>query len=206
MMEKNINMEELEQMRQQIKELKEQVNQKGKLNEKLVIKSIQSKMRRVQITIFKLAVLVLLATPLWIWIKYDMNLSWALTIFTILMMIGSVIADYLINRIDVGTMGGDLMETSKRLIQMKKNRSTQQKFSFIFLLPAWLFWLGYEMYQSRFAEFEPKVAVAMLMPIVVGAIIGGAIGLSIYHRWQRANDEMIEQIEDLKKETEEPTY
>ena len=206
MMEKTINMEELEQMRQQIQELKEQVNEKGKLNEKLVIKSIQSKMRRVHITIFKLAALVLLVTPLWIWIKYDMHLSWALTIFTILMMVCSVISDYLINRIDVGTMGGDLVETSKRLIQMKKNRSTQQKISFIFLLPVWLFWLGYEMYKYNFAEFDPKVAITMLMPIVVGAIIGGAIGLSIYHRWQRANDEMIEQIEELKKETEEPAY
>ena len=205
-MEKNINMEELEQMRQQIKELKEQVNQKGKLNEKLVIKSIQSKMRSVHKTIFKLAALVLLATPLWIWIKYDMNLSWALIIFTILMMVGSVIADYLINRIDVGMMGGDLVETSKRLIQMKKNRSTHQKISFIFLLPVWLIWLGYEMYQFHLAEYEPKAAVAMLIPIVVGAVIGGAIGLFIYHKWQRANDEMIEQINDLKKEAEEPTY
>jgi hypothetical protein len=35
---------------------------------------------------------------------------------------------------------------------------------------------------------------------VVGGVIGGAIGLSIFFKWQRKNDEMIEQINDLMEE------
>ena len=53
----NFNEFELDDLRQQITELKNKVNAQGRLNEELVKKAIQGKMRGVHSIILKLAIL-----------------------------------------------------------------------------------------------------------------------------------------------------
>ena len=196
-MENIENMNELEEMRRELQALKQKVNERGVLNERLVRKSIQDKMNDIRRTIYKLIVVVILAIPLWIMIKYQQNLSWPLTIFTILMMVVSVGFDWYINRMDIGSMGSDLRETANRLVEMKKHRSLQEKIACLVVIPVWVIWLGYEFYQNA-ADHES--GIIMLVSLAIGGVIGGAIGLSIFFKLQRKNDEMIEQIEDLLKE------
>ena len=196
-MENLNNMNELEEMRRELQALKQKVNERGVLNERLVRKSIQDKMSDIRRTIYKLGVVVLLAIPLWIMIKYMQNLSWPLTIFTILMMVVSVCLDWYINRIDVGSMGEDLRETANRLVEMKKRRSLQEKIACFVVVPVWVVWLAYEFYQKA---PDHETGIIMIVSMAIGLVIGGAVGLSIFFKLQRKNDEMIEQIEDLLKE------
>ena len=196
-MENLNNMNELEEMRHQLQVLKDKVEKQGVLNEQLVRKSIQDKMNDIRRTIYKLIVVVILAIPLWIMIKYMQNLSWLLTIFTILMMVVSVCLDWYINRIDVGSMGEDLRETANRLVEMKKRRSLQEKIACFVVVPVWVVWLAYEFYQKA---PDHETGIIMIVSMAIGLVIGGAVGLSIFFKLQRKNDEMIEQIEDLLKE------
>ena len=196
-MENLNNMNELEEMRRELQVLKDKVERKGVLNERLVKQSIKDKMNDIHRTLYKLVVIVLLAIPLWIFIKYTQNLSWPLTIFTILMMVVSVGFDWFINRMDTDNVDKDLKETANKLVEMKKRRTLQEKIACLVVLPVWAIWVGYEFYQNA---PDHQQGLIMLISMAIGLVIGGAIGLSIYFKWQRKNDEMIEQINDLMEE------
>jgi len=197
-MEKMNNMNELDEMRLQIQALKDKVEKRGVLNEQLVRKSIKDNMKGIRSTIYMLILMVIVATPIWILIKYQYNLSWPLFILTILIMYVSVFFDWYINRMEVG-MNDDLKETALKLVEMKKRRTLQEKIGCFVVIPIWMIWFCYEFF---YKINEPELAIPMIIAFVVGALIGGAIGLSIFFKWQRKNDEMIQQINDLMKEEE----
>lgn len=190
-------MSELEMMRQELQALKDKVNSQGVLNERLVRKSVKDKMSDIHRAVFKMAILVILVIPVWLLIKYQNHLSWPLTIFTILMLVVSVFFDWYINRMDVSTMDSDLRETACKLVEMKKRRVLQEKIGCFAVLPLWLVWLGYEFYHNT---PDPDTALPMLIGMGAGGVIGGIIGLRIFFKWQRKNDEMIEQINELMEE------
>ena len=191
---------ELDDLRQQIKDLENKVNAQGRLNEELVKKTIQGKMRDVHGIILKLGILALLCIPFYIMMKYQVGLSWPLTIFTIVFLLASVTSDYFINRIDVSHMGDDLVGTAAKLVKMKKNRVIGQRIS-IGVAVLWLAWFCYEYFMLN-SVYGTNVAWASLIGIFVGAVVGGLIGLRIFNKMQRANDEMIDQINDFTSEND----
>lgn len=191
---------ELDDLRQQIKDLENKVNAQGRLNEELVKKAIQGKMRGVHGIILKLGILALLCIPFYIMMKYQVGLSWPLTIFTIVFLLASVTSDYFINRIDVSHMGDDLVGTAAKLVKMKKNRVIGQRIS-IGVAVLWLAWFCYEYFMLN-SVYGTDVAWASLICIFVGAVVGGLIGLRIFNKMQRANDEMIDQINDFTSEND----
>lgn len=191
----NLNDLELDDLRQQINDLKNKVNQQGRLNEDLVKKAIQSKMRGVHNIIIRLAILVVLLIPFYIMLKYQVGLSWPLIIFTIVFLIASVTSDYFINRMDVSHMGDDLVETVGKLLKMKKNRVIGQRIG-IGVAIIWLAWFGYEYFKLNSA-YGIDVAWGSITGIIASALVGGLIGLRIFNKMQRTNDEMIDQINEL---------
>lgn len=188
---------ELDDLRQQINAIKNKVDEQGHLNEELVKKAIQGKMKGVHRTLMLLAVAVIFCIPLYIWMKYEENLSWPLIIFTIIIMIGSLISDYFINRINISHMGDDLVETARKLTKMKKDRNLGRTIG-MSVAGVWLVWFIYEFYHSHLIYGETEAWLSII-PLLVGAIIGLAVGLRIFSKMQRANDEMIEQINDLTR-------
>ena len=177
----NINdFNELEDLRQQINDLKNKVDQQGRLNEDLVKKAIQGKMRGVHSTILKLAILAIVAIPFYIMMKYQVGLSWPLIIFTIVFLLASVTADYFINRIDISHMGDDLVGTANKLVQMKKNRVIDQRIG-ISVAIIWLAWFCYEYFKLNSAYGE-AAAWDSLIGIFVGAAVGALIGLRIFNK------------------------
>jgi uncharacterized protein YqgC (DUF456 family) len=189
---------ELDDLRQQIKELKDKVNEQGRLNEALVKKAIQGKMRGVHSIILKLAIFAILCIPFYIMMKYQVGLSWPLTIFTIVFLLASVTSDYFINRIDVSHMGDDLVGTANKLIKMKRNRVIGQRIG-IGIALIWLAWFCYEYFVLN-SVYGTDVAWGSLLGIFVGAVVGGLIGILIFNKMQRANDEMINQINEFTRE------
>ena len=200
----NINdFNELEALRQQITELKNKVDQQGRLNEELIKKSIQGKMKGLQSKIFWYILVLVPMSALIIWNFIYSHYSWAFIIFTIVFFAASFIADYLINRIDVNHMGDDLVETTRKLTLMKQNRRKQMLIGYAMLL-IWTPWYLYEIYR---VEAVPKgitltgpFMIAVVCGTIVGGLIGGAIGLSFYRKMQRTTDEMLDQINELTSE------
>ena len=190
---------ELEDLRQQMAAIKEKVDQQGHLNEELVKEAIQSKMKGVHRTSFKLSLVALLCIPCYIAMRYTYNFSWPFIIVTILMLIGFVLADYLINRLDVSHMGDDLVGTARKLAQMKKNRSMSQKIGIAMTIP-WLAWFCYESFMHRAITYGTADTWGYVITCFVGGIIGFLIGMRIFRKMQRANDEMIDQINELMSE------
>ncbi len=195
----NINdFNELDDLRQQINDLKNKVDQQGRLNEDLVKKAIQGKMRGVHRTIIIVAIFAIAVIPFYIMMKYQVGLSWPLIISTIVLLLASITSDYFINRIDVSHMGDDLVETANKLVKMKKNRVIAQRIG-IGVALVWLVWFCYEYFKLN-SVYGEAVAWASLTGIFVGAAIGGLIGLRIFNKMQRANDEMIDQINEFTRE------
>ena len=190
---------ELEDLRQQMAAIKEKVDQQGHLNEELVKEAIQSKMKGVHRTSFKLSLVALLCIPCYIAMRYTYNFSWPFIIVTILMLIGFVLADYLINRLDVSHMRDDLVVTARKLTQMKKNRSMSQKIGIAVTIP-WLAWFCYESFMHRAITYGIADTWGYVITCFVGGIIGFLIGVRIFRKMQRANDEMIDQINELMSE------
>jgi uncharacterized protein YqgC (DUF456 family) len=190
---------ELEDLRQQMAAIKEKVDQQGHLNEELVKEAIQSKMKGVHRTSFKLSLVALLCIPCYIAMRYTYNFSWPFIIVTILMLIGFVLADYLINRLDVSHMGDDLVVTARKLTQMKKNRSMSQKIGIAMTIP-WLAWFCYESFMHRAITYGTADTWGYVITCFVGGSIGFLIGMRIFRKMQRANDEMIDQINELMSE------
>ena len=194
----NINeLNELDDLRRQINDLKNKVDQQGRLNEDLVKKAIQGKMRGVHSIIMRLGILAVVCAPLYIMMKYQVGLSWPLTIFTIVFMLASVTSDYFINRIDVSRMGDDLVETANKLVKMKKNRVIGQRIN-IGVAVLWLAWFCYEYFVLN-SVYGTEAAWGSMIGIIVGAVLGGFIGMRIFNKMQRTNDEMIDQINELTR-------
>jgi Na+/glutamate symporter len=194
---------ELDDLRQQINDLKNKVDQQGRLNEEGVKKAIQGKMRGLHSFLFKYCLILGLIVPFIIWYFIYRNFSWPFIIFTLMIFIGSFTAEYFINRMQIKHMGEDLVETARKLMQMKKNRKTQLTIGFCGLA-IWTLWYLYEIYKSSLPEVGmtemPMFMGFMIVAIIIGLAIGLAIGLHFYHKLQRTNDEMIEQINELTRE------
>lgn len=189
---------EIDNLRNQINELKRRVDQKGRLNEELVKKAIQSKMRGVHSIVIMLGLLAIAFIPFYIMIKYQLGLSWPLIIFTISFLLASVTSDYFINRINVSHMGDDLVATANKLVKMKRHRVIGQRIG-ISVAILWLVWFCYEYFKLN-SSYGPEVAWGSIAGILIGATVGGLIGLRIFNKMQRANDEMIDQINELTHE------
>ena len=199
----NYNELELEDLRRQINDLKQKVDQQGRLNEDLVKKTIQGKMQGLHRSIYTYIISCAVFVPFLIWYMVYSHLSWPFVIFTALMFLASFTAEYLINRMNVQHMTDDLVETARKLHQMKDNRKKQLTIGFC-ILAVWSPWYLYEMYNHMSdkvdVQSKPSFMFGLIIACIIGLLIGGAIGLTFYRKMQRTNDEMIDQINELTRE------
>lgn len=195
--------DELDEMRQSLNDIKNKVDQQGSLNEELVKKTIQGTMKKVHKTIFLYSFVLIVFIPFMVWDFINKHLSWPFIIFTVLMFLASFVAEYFINRMNVKHMTDDLVETARKLSKMKNNRKKQLTIGYSILV-VWLPWYIYEMYKFMTPQTSAHSGPTILTFLVIGAAIGGIIGVIIcmgyYRKMQRANDEMIEQINELTSE------
>jgi len=194
---------ELDDLRQQITELKNKVDQQGRLNETRVKEAIQGKMKGLHHSIFWYCLIVGLFVPFMMWDFIKSGFSWPFIIFTLIIFLGSFTAEYFINRMKISHMADDLVETARKLMQMKKNRKTQLTIGFCGLA-IWIPWYFYEIYKSSSTQIDaasmPNFIAFIIISIIIGGGIGLIIGMRFYRKLQRTNDEMINQINELTRE------
>ena len=189
------NIKELEEIRQQLSELKQRLDRESVLNEQLLHDSLKMKIRSVHNIVGQMIVISILGILAWCYMGHLWNLSPYFVATTILMFIASMSAEYLINRMDARDFSVNLSEAANRLAKMKRMRLMQVLTGFVFLLVIWGPWMVYEM----FPKFEPEMRMPMAIGMGLGAIIGAIRGMMFFFKMQRANDEMIRQIEEFTK-------
>lgn len=187
------NINELEDLRLQISELKQRIDRESTLNEQLLHQSLKDKMRSVHNIVWRIIVIGIFGIIAWCFIGHMWNLSPYFVGITITMFIASMSADYLINRMDERNFSVNLSEAVARLVRMKRMRLIQVLVGFAFLLVVWGPWMVCEM----FPKFEPEMRMPMAIGMAVGGIIGAILGLTFFFKMQRANDEMIRQIKEF---------
>ena len=189
------NINELEEIRKQINELKQRLDRESTLNEHLLHDSLKMKMRSVHTMVRKVLTYGAVGIASWIIVGVIWHLSPYFIAFTCLMTLASMTAEYLINRMGDEAFTTNIRDTATRLVRMKKLRLRQTITGCSVLILVWMPWLAYEFSQHLDArEFLPTIIGA-----AVGLVIGASIGIGILLKMQRANDEMIRQIEEFTK-------
>lgn len=189
------NINELDQLRNQICELKQRLDRESTLNEQLMHDSLKTKMRSVHTLVRKVMTLGIVGVAAWLIVGMIWHLSPYFIAFTCLMMIVSVTTEYLVNRMKYDTFTTNLRDTVSRLVKMKKMRLRQTLIGGVVIVLIWGPWLVYEFSQ----HLDEREFMPMIIGSAVGGIIGACVGLNILFKMQRANDEMIRQIEEFTK-------
>ncbi|MGP1550856.1 MAG: hypothetical protein ACTTI4_09105 [Prevotella fusca] len=196
---------EFEEMRQQLGILKNKLENQTLINDKLIRQSMLDKMSSMKkYTWFSFLVLLFIYYAYYEARKI-FNLSWWFYGFTVIFMTFSVCFDAYINRVNKKDfLNGDLIAASLQMQRMKKLRKISLLCG-ISILTIWVPWICLEVYNglgvANGGENE-SLFYSMMIGGGVGLIIGVVIGISIYFRMQRINSDIIQQIDELKKETE----
>lgn len=203
-MEKDNNMTELEQMREQMAAFKSRLDKQQIINEQLVRTSMGSKLSWIKKFVWGEIIAVPILLIIMALFHAGNGLSWWLYGFLAIGLIADATGDFIINRIPKSQLlSGDLVDTSKRLVQMKKQRTSWFVAGVIFLV-IWLVWFCIEIAMRLDCgctlPHHGTVVAIMIGAIVVGALIGGVIAWLILRKMQRTNNQLIEQIEQITKE------
>ena len=199
-------MEELniQEMRQQMDILKSKLEKQEIISEQMVRRSMKSKMSWIKkyliLAIFAIPFVALCMLPMVI----QMHVSWWWYAFTIVMITADVAADWYINTISGDAfLKGNLKETAEKLVRMKRLRRLSTLIG-ITVVILWLVWLTIELWYAHLHAVpgtnEAFAAYGYMFGAGIGALIGLPLGLYIYFRMQRTNDEILEQIGDLIEE------
>lgn len=198
------NFNELEQLREQMDAFKSRLDKQQIVNEQLVRNSMGSKLSWIKNYIwFEIIILPILLLIMAVFHASN-GLSWWLFAFLAIGLIADVTGDYIINRIPKGQLlSGDLVETSQRLVKMKKQRSAWFIVGLIFVT-IWLVWFILEMVFNidsgcQLPHHDIVVAI-MAGATAVGGVIGGVVAWLIFSRMQRTNNQLIEQINQVIQE------
>lgn len=197
-MERDIRLEELDELRQQLTLLNRKLEKQSIINHQLIRNSIKERISNINRTGIALCALVIIATPI-IAVNYALllNFSLALNIFTCTFMVIALIYTIWSHwGLSSNLLNGDLITASSLILRTRRLYKRWSYFSYPWLI-VWLCWNGWEVY-TKIDNRE------MLLGIIVGGIIGLIIG-GIYG-WRQRNkiyrniDAMLQDIADLKSE------
>jgi hypothetical protein len=210
-MENNIQNTEIEQMRTQMNLLQHKLAHQEIVSDKLIKNSMKDKMQWIKTYIIvELVVLLPFCMACFTFVKFwsepYFHISWFCLAFLLIGMVADVLLDY---RINVSSMKDSdfnhdsLNATAVKLTKMKKFRLQQLKWGFVFLAVA-LGWLFIEAWLTLTPSSDARpLLTACTIGGAIGIVIGGCIGIYVFHKMQRTNDELIEQIEEMHGEEDE---
>jgi uncharacterized membrane protein YeaQ/YmgE (transglycosylase-associated protein family) len=119
------------------------------------------------------------------------------------MLTVDVAADFYINRVDKNQLlTGNLVEASRKLVVMKKQRAWAFAFGLLGVI-IWIIWFLFELRRvaGSFAEdFWNGFAQGGFIGGIIGGVIGLTIAIVIFRKMQRTNDEVLASIDQLTKE------
>ena len=197
-METNIQLNELQELREQLTLLNNKLEKQEIINDKLIRNSIRNKISNINRTGIIMTVCAAIATPICSFnFHYILHFSIALNIFTCVFMVIAIAYTIWSHKgLNNNLLNGDLITASETVLRTRKRYKQWYYFSYPWFA-IWLCWLGWEMY-TRIENRE--MLIAAVIGGLVGIVIGGAWGIYQRNKIYRYIDAVLAQIEELKKE------
>lgn len=185
-------------MRSQISILKDKLEKQNIVNERHIRNSMKSKMSDINRTVAGTIILGSLALPYCTWFFWSQDLSPVFVIATAIMLIIclalTILQQLRLRKLDFSE--GALVETAVKLSEVRKHYSEWHRIA-IPMIIVWFCWLMYEVISNM--GTEPYV-IGFCCGAFVGGIIGGILGFRVNRKVVRRATEILDQIEDLRKE------
>lgn len=194
-MTENDNIQELEEMRLQLGELKSMLKEQTIVNERMMRKAMKGKYNKVRNEIKFSIVLAFLAMPFMAWLLPTFGLPMWFTAITLAFVLSAGIASVFSLRhyVSENLMTGNLTSVALRIIRYKRFGV----YWFFYAIPFLIFWLvAFFYYITRGHESE------YIHGVIVGGIVGGVIGATLgtisYIRTLCHLNSILKQIKELK--------
>ena len=193
-MEKN-TMDHMEELKQQFAILTDKLESQEINNERLFRTVMKTKMKSINkyyywVLFLGLPVIILSFQSLY----NEGQVSLLFYVSTVLIAALDIIASMIINKTGNNQwQEADLLTARQTLVQMKQRRKKVEIIS-IPLVMIWLSFLALELFRNS------TNALMLSSLAVIGGVTGMGIGLLGYRKMQRTNDELIQEIDQLKKD------
>lgn len=197
----NNNINELEQLREQMSIFKDKLNKQQIINDQLVRNTMKSKLSWIKSFVWGEIIIIPIMLLGMAVFHAGTGLSWWLYGFLAIGLVADATGDFIINRIPKSQLlSGDLVETSKRLVKMKKQRTSWFIIGLIFVT-IWLAWFIVELVLKTdpgcaLPDHNLVIAI-MAIAVAVGGVIGGIVSWFIFRKMQRTNNDIIDQLKQI---------
>lgn len=182
----------LNEMQQQLRQLKEKLEGENIINDKLLRSAYRKTLGSLQRKALRQTIIEVIAMLLCLNLL-RMGFSIPFVIATEIMLAFCLIATIVINN-RLPKMDTDLVTAAKGIVRFRKGYANWLWVG-IPLLTVWMGGMCYEIMKNQ--TFPSEARVPMLIGLGVGLVIGGALGLMMRHNILSKSDETIAQIRDL---------
>ncbi len=182
----------LNEMQQQLRQLKEKLEGENIINDKLLRSAYRKTLGSLQRKALRQTIIEVIAMLLCLNLL-RMGFSIPFVIATEIMLAFCLIATIVINN-RLPKMDTDLVTAAKGIVRFRKGYANWLWVG-IPLLTVWMGGMCYEIMKNQ--TFPSEARVPMFIGLGVGLVIGGAMGLMMRHNILSKSDETIAQIKDL---------
>ncbi|MBR6129359.1 MAG: LapA family protein [Bacteroidaceae bacterium] len=196
---------ELEEMREQLDLLKKKLEKQEIVNDRLISKikeSLEKDMATVRRQYRMGHIVNFLSAPLIYYIVvYQLGLSVIFGIATAIWAFVTFVFFFWRKGHLYNLHSDNLLEAQLKVTTLKQHHRKWLKFDYL-SLAFWLAWLGWEIYRKCTMENAGDVPVRLYFGFVIGGLIGILINIWKVVKTQRRYQRMLDQIEDLKAESQ----
>lgn len=195
----NNEINEILEMREQLATLKKQLDTQEIINDRLLKEAMSGKLSRINGQAIWIGVICLIMMPLGYLNFQRIGHSTAFCIATSALFFICFVAMFLshhrLRKRDI--YSGDLVTVYTEVARMRKIYKSWHYWS-IPMLIVWFGWMEYEVYLNM-AQEDFTLLLTISCSAIFGGIIGGIIGLRIHKRTLRTAEDLLRQIEELRK-------
>lgn len=187
----------LEQLRADYNVLKERLDEQEIINDRLLQQTFRSQLKQINNKAWAsvtAAIFVIIVAPMAFHYNPAFSLSWAFVAATDVMMAICIwFTIYWHRAVKLPDASKSSMKQFAQSLKCLKQRyQTWLKYAAA-MIGAWLIWICVEVFIN---SDDIRLAVFMMTSVLVGALVGGIIGLKMHFAVVRKCDEIISQIEE----------
>ena len=195
----NNEINEILEMREQLATLKKQLDTQEIINDRLLKEAMSGKLSRINGQAIWIGIICLIMMPLGYLNFQRIGHSTAFCVATsalfFICFVAMFLSHYRLRKRDI--YSGDLVTVYTEVARMRKIYKSWHYWS-IPMLIVWFGWMEYEVYLNM-AQEDFTLLLTISCSAIFGGLIGGIIGLRIHKRTLRTAEDLLRQIEELRK-------
>ena len=184
------------EMQQQMKQLREMLDNQKIVNDNLLRNACSRKLDRLR---FKsnIPIIAGVAAILCLGAFYNLGMSLAFMIYTLVTMLVCITSTLIINQ-HLPRLDRDLVSAGEELVKFRKMHAEWLKIG----IPMLIVWIGLLVWDFFFRQglTDMGVVIPMLCGIGIGLVIGLLAGFKVRRDILEGTDELLDQIQELRKE------